>query len=245
MPDIVTPPLRILSAGSLRAALTAHAAGRPAPLPELVFGPAGLLRERIEQGETCDLYLSADLDHPRRLAAARPGTEVIRFARNRIVAAARREIGLRTENFLDVLLGPAIRLGTSTPGADPGGDYAVALFHRAGALRDGAAQLLAGKAQHLVGGTMPSGPAGPHPLRHFLETGVVDMVLCYRSGSRELAQDFDVVTPPPALEVIAEYGLILLAEDPAHRQAAADFIAALLSSAGRTQLTRHGFEVPE
>jgi hypothetical protein len=33
------------------------------PAPTLVFGPAGLLRERIEGAEAPDLFLSANLEH--------------------------------------------------------------------------------------------------------------------------------------------------------------------------------------
>ncbi len=45
-----TADLRILAAGSLRGFLTEHAVAE-AGACELVFGPAGLLRERIEAGE--------------------------------------------------------------------------------------------------------------------------------------------------------------------------------------------------
>ena len=55
--------MRVLAAGSL------HSVWQPlmAQFPEHVdtqFGPAGLLRERIEAGERCDLFASANLEHP-------------------------------------------------------------------------------------------------------------------------------------------------------------------------------------
>jgi molybdate transport system substrate-binding protein len=242
MPPSLTPPLRILAAGSLRAALTAFA-GIHGSSPDLVFGPAGLLRERIEGGELCDLYLSANLEHPKALAAGKTGATVTSFARNPIVVVARRDVGLQTANLLDVLLDPAIRIGTSTPGADPGGDYAVALFRRAGAMREGADQVLEAKARHLVGGRDTPAMADGHPLGRFLAAERVDLVLCYRTGAQALADDYDVVVPSPSLEVIGEYGLVVLAEEPARHAAASAFANELLGPRGRNCLEAHGFEI--
>src|SRR5215469_6050877 len=149
-----TADLRILAAGSLRGFLTEHAAAEGGAR-ELVFGPAGLLRERIEAGEECDLFLSASMQHPRALAA-RAGSRAVCFARNRLVGVARREVGLRPDSFLERLLAPATKLGTSTPVADPSGDYAIAMFDRAEKLRAGAGDALRRKARHLVGGREPA-----------------------------------------------------------------------------------------
>jgi ABC-type molybdate transport system substrate-binding protein len=52
-------------------------------------------------------------------------------------------VGLTTANFLDRLIDPAVKLGTSTPKADPSGDYAWAMFRRADAVRPGATRSLA------------------------------------------------------------------------------------------------------
>ncbi|HEY2133087.1 MAG TPA: substrate-binding domain-containing protein [Acetobacteraceae bacterium] len=60
----------------------------------LVFGPAGLLRERIEHGDMPDLFLSANMEHPAALAAARGDGKIQSFARNSLVAVARRKLGL-------------------------------------------------------------------------------------------------------------------------------------------------------
>jgi ABC-type molybdate transport system substrate-binding protein len=230
-------PLRILAAGSLRRALLAHLAALPPPPPDAVFGPAGLLRQRIAAGEPCDLFLSANLEHPRALAALVPGATVACFARNCLVAVARREVALRADNFLEGLLDPAIRLGTSTPGADPGGDYAWAMFRRAG---PAAEALLRAKAQPLVGGAVPA-PGGGHPIRSFLADGIVDVFLCYRTTARDLAAEFDIVAPPPPLLVTAEYGSVVLARAPDRRAAAAALAASLLSPEGQACLVRHGF----
>ena len=239
MSNVLVPALKVMAAGSLRHALPGCL---PAPLPDMVFGPAGALRRRIEQGEPCDLHLSADMAHPRALAARIPGASATCFARNTVVAVGRPALALTPDTFLDVLLDPAVRLGTSTPGADPGGDYALALFRKAGLLRPGADQTLAAKAQHLVGGWNATA-AGP-TIGDFLADGTVDVFLCYRTTALALAGGFIVVPPPAALQIIAEYGGVVLATEPDRHQAAARLLHALLSPTGQHHLQRHGFSRP-
>jgi ABC-type molybdate transport system substrate-binding protein len=237
----ISPPLRLFAAGSLRAALTDFV-GAMSPEAVLAFGPAGLMRERIEQGDVPDLFLSANMAHPAALAAGRADGSVQCFARNSLVAVARRELGLATGNFLERLLSDGVRIGTSTPLLDPSGDYAQILFARAGAMRAGAQALLAGRARALVGGRdFASVPAGRYPARVFLESGEVDVFLTYLSNARSIGDEFDVVLPPPELAVTAEYGLIVLATEPARRQAASDLVAGLLSARGQAVLAYHGF----
>ena len=120
-------PLRIYAAGSLTSAFNAllDALGTPPGVAaQPTYGPSGILRERLERGEPADLFASADMGQPQRLADAGRGTPVVLFARNRMCALGRGALGLTQANLLDRLLDPAVKLATSTPGADPGGDYA-------------------------------------------------------------------------------------------------------------------------
>jgi ABC-type molybdate transport system substrate-binding protein len=139
----------------LNAAFTDIVAAFPAAAGDVaapVFGPSGVLRERIERGDHVDVFASADMDQPRRLARTRSGSFVAMFVRNRLCALGRAKIGLTSDNLLDRLLDPSVRLATSTPGADPGGDYAWAVFARAEAVHRGAQAMLQQKAMQLVGG---------------------------------------------------------------------------------------------
>ena len=149
-------PSRIFAAGSLADAMTAQSAASgvaPDAFDKPVFGPAGLLGDRLQKGgEAADIFISADLAAPLRVAAARSGALVVPFVRNRMCVAAKPSVGLTASNMLDKMLAPDLRLATSTPGNDPGGDYAVAVFGRADALRPGAGKVLTDKALHLVGG---------------------------------------------------------------------------------------------
>ncbi len=241
MPDAAP---RLFAAGSLRGALTAFAAEAGEPQPALVFGPAGLLRERIEGGDVPDAFLSANMAHPRALAAAAGGT-VRAFAANTLVALARPGLGLTTAGFLDGLLRDGVRIGTSTPGLDPSGDYALELFDRAEAQRPGAGARLRARATALVGGReAPPPAAGPYPARGFLEAGVVDVFLTYRSNALTVGGGFDVVPPPSELAVRATYGLVVLAPVGPRREAAERLVGRLLSAAGIAVLERFGFEAP-
>lgn len=217
-------PIRIYAAGSLRGVMTALIAGSGLPADAVappVFGPAGALRQRLEAGETADLFASADLAQPRHLAQEH-GAEVMPFARNRMCVLARRSLDLTAGTLLDRLLSPQLRLATSTPGADPGGDYALAVFARAEALHPGAEALLSGKAQHLLGGPASMAPSeaqspAANPAVAILLGNRADALLYYCSGAAAASREAPALVAiplPPALEVGPIYGLALLSDRP-------------------------------
>ena len=147
--------LQVAGAGSVTDAFTDLIRRFPAGADTIAapeFGPSGLMREKIESGMNVDLFASADMEQARRLAIGHPERSVIHFTRNRLCAIARQAVGLSAVNMLDRLLDPAVRLATSTPGADPGGDYAWAVFARAEAVHAGARAALEAKALQLDGG---------------------------------------------------------------------------------------------
>ena len=147
--------MQLFAAGSLTGAMTAMLAASGVPAERVappVFGPSGVLRQQIEQGAPADLLASADMQQPRLLAQARGDRPVVMFTRNAMCALAQPAVGLTASNMLDRMLDPKVRLATSTPGADPGGDYAWAVFARAEALHPGARAALEAKALKLVGG---------------------------------------------------------------------------------------------
>jgi molybdenum ABC transporter molybdate-binding protein len=238
-------PMRIFAAGSLTAAFTEIVAGFPAPsgsIAEPQFGPSGLLREKIESGALADILASADMGQPRKLAAGHPDRAVILFTRNRLCALARVAVGMTADNFLDRLLDPSVRLATSTPGADPSGDYTWAMFARAEAIHSGAQAILQTKALKLVGG-----PATP-PLvpGHGAVQGVfladrADVMLGYCSSAAPATKEIPglVSIPlPPALAVGAAYGMVVLTEDPL----AARFALFVMSEQGQAILQKYGFD---
>ncbi|HEX3348067.1 MAG TPA: substrate-binding domain-containing protein [Acetobacteraceae bacterium] len=238
--------LRVFAAGSLTDAfsdlLRRFPAGPDGVAPP-VFGPSGLLRERIENGEAADLLASADMAQARRLALGHPDRMVIEFTRNRLCAIARNTVGLTEANMLDRLLDPAVRLATSTPGADPGGDYAWAIFARADALHPGARAILEQKAQKLVGGgdKTPLLAPGKGAVEGVFLADRADVMLGYCSGGPEVLRSVPSlvsVAVPPALSVGAAYGMALLDQAPVTLH----FAAFVMSETGQAVLAAHGFD---
>ena len=134
-------PLKVYAAGSLREALTEIARDHEARTGQkiaLTFGASGLLRERIEKGEGAQVFASADTQHPQRLAAGGAWAAPTVFVRNSLCALTQAGTNATPQNLLETMLNPAVKLGTSTPKADPSGDYAWELFRKAETVRAGA-----------------------------------------------------------------------------------------------------------
>lgn len=241
-------PVRLHAAGSLTAAMSEVAEAfteRHGTPVETTFAPSGLLRQRIEDGEATDVFASANMAHPERLARQGRGGPVVLFARNRLCALAQGDVDIATDTVLDVLLHEDIRVGTSTPKADPSGDYAWALFDRAGQIRDGATRRLREKARQLTGGSdSPKPPAGRHKYAWVMDSDQADVFLTYCTNAvaaRQRVPSLQVVQLPDALAVGADYGLtVLSAEDPR----AVRLALFILSPEAQAILGRYGFRTP-
>ncbi|WP_161801918.1 substrate-binding domain-containing protein, partial [Klebsiella aerogenes] len=123
---MMTTSLTLLAAGSLKSAflpLLARFQQLSGILVEAQFGPAGLLRERIEGGERCSLFASANTEHPQALLQAGLAINCCSFAANRLMLTARRAPDTDRADWLALLRDGRLRLATSTPGCDPSGDY--------------------------------------------------------------------------------------------------------------------------
>jgi molybdate transport system substrate-binding protein len=239
-----TAPLRIFAAGSLSGVIEQliETSGLPADaFAKPVYGPSGLLTQRLEKGEMADLFASADLAGPTRLAAARRGTLIVPFVKNRMCLAAQPSVRLTSGNLLEKMLSPEFRLATSTPGDDPGGDYALAVFRRAEALQPGADKTLTNKALHLVGGpnTMVA-VEGRSPSATIFLGNHADLFLYYCSSAAGLLKEVPGLTSlplPESLEVHPVYGLAVMPDE-----AAARFALFVVSLEGQRVLVRAGFE---
>jgi ABC-type molybdate transport system substrate-binding protein len=249
---VVTPvtaddihPMRIMAAGSLGDAFKELLAAFNAPAGQVsapVFGPSGVLRGRIEAGEAADLFASADMAQPRLLAKAGKGLPVVMFVRNRMCVLARPQLGLTSDNLLDRLLDSKLRLATSTPGADPAGDYTWTIFAKAESLHPGAEAVLQQKAMKLTGGA-DSKPLVPG---HSATAGIfladrADAMMGYCSGSaaaqKEVPGLVSLPVPQP-LSVGPAYGMIVLSENPL----AARFALFIMSEQGQAILAHQGFD---
>jgi ABC-type molybdate transport system substrate-binding protein len=235
--------VRLYAAGSLRTALTEAGKAfeeRAGSAVEGTFGASGLLRERIEKGEPAEVFASANMEHPQALERAGKAGPVRLFARNRLCALSRDEF--RSDQLLDRLLDPAVKVGTSTPKADPSGDYAFELFAKADKLRPGARAVLEQKALKLTGGPdSPQPPKGRSLYAMLVGEGKADVFLLYCTAAAEARLEnpaLRIVAIPDPLAVGADYGLTVVKGASADAQRFADFV---LSAPGQAILVKHGF----
>lgn len=241
--------VRLHAAGSLRAALTevgaAFQARTGAPV-DAVFGASGLLHDRIAAGEPAEVFASANLQHPLALAAAGRGGPVALFARNRLCALVRPGLDVDPATLVDRMLDPAIKLGTSTPGADPAGDYAWEAFRKVDRLRPGAFTRLETKALRLTGGPGGGAPPGRQSVYGaILVRGDADVFLAYCTAAAVAVGEVPgarSIALPDEIAVGAEYGLTVLNGASPRGYELSLFI---LSLDGQAVLARHGFGVPD
>ncbi|MEZ5877698.1 MAG: molybdate ABC transporter substrate-binding protein [Tepidamorphaceae bacterium] len=235
----------LFAAGSLKAALGDVAKAYTDKTGTGVttqFGPSGLMRKRIEEGETAHVFASANMKHPKALAEAGKAGDVRMFARNKLCAIAQPDVSVSTGTLLDTMLDPAIRVGTSTPKADPSGDYAFALFGKAEAVKTGAKETLEAKALQLTGGPdSPKPPEGRNNYGWVMSEKKADIFLTYCTNALLAQKDtpgLQMIQIPDELAVGADYGLTVLTGAPEAGAKLADFI---LSDAGQKILGSYGF----
>ena len=244
-------PVQVYAAGSLREAFTEIARDHEARTGQkvaLTFGASGLLRERIEKGEPAQVFASADTDHPQRLAARGGWQAPVVFTRNALCALTSEQISATPDTpdtLLATLLRSDVRVGTSTPKADPSGDYAWALFRQADKIQPGAYAQLDAKALKLTGGAdSPKPPAGRGTYAWVMDQRQADVFLTYCTNAVAAQAEVPrlrVVQLPAALQVGAAYGLTVRADAPAVAQA---FASALRQPAAQAVLQRMGFGQP-
>ena len=241
-------PIVVAAAGSLKGPLTAIRVAfeqERGQAVQLNFGASGLLLEMIRAGGTVDVFASANMEHPRALVQSGWATRAQGFARNSMCLLARSGINVGTDTVLDVMLDPKIKLGTSTPVADPSGDYAWEVFRRAEAIRPGANAALSGKARQLTGGPQsPPPPADRNLYGQLLAQGEADVFLTYCTNARlAIAEEpaLHAVRLPANLAVAASYGFLVRGDAS---PAAGEFAAYLLSPEGQRRLATFGFDPP-
>ena len=241
-------PVQVYAAGSLRDALTEIARDHEARTGQkvvLTFAASGLLRERIEQGAPAQVFASADTKHPQRLANQGQWQAPVVFTRNTLCALAQGTVAVTSDTLLGTILQPQVRLGISTPKADPAGDYAWALFQKAEALQPGATARLEAKALQLTGGANSAqAPAGRNTYAWVMDQNRADVFLTYCTNAvaaRAEVPSLQVVAVPEALQVGAAYGLTVRAGASAQAQA---FAQAVLQPPAQAVFRRLGFAAP-
>jgi len=237
--------ITVYAAGSLKSALTDLAESYESATGNTVsarYGASGLLKDEISKGAKADVFASANMEHPQALQDQNKSGPVIRFARNTLCALVKPGLKVDSANRLEYMLDPGVKLGTSTPKADPSGDYALEVFRKAGAIRSGAQAVLAKKALQLTGNSdSATPPAGRTVYGWHVAEGRADIFLTYCTNAlaaQEQNLGQQIVNLPENLAVSANYGLTVISGSSPGAQQFADFI---MSPAGQAILMKHGF----
>jgi len=235
----------LYAAGSLRGALTDIARAyelKTGNKVEAKFGPSGMLKDDIAAGAKPGVFASANTQHPRALHDAGKSGPVVLFARNKLCALATPELKVNSANLLDRMLDGEVKLGTSTPKADPSGDYAFEVFAKAEVIKKGAKATLEKKAKMLTAGTdSAQPPAGKNVYGWHIAEHHADIFLTYCTNAVIAARENpgqQIIALPDKLGVGADYGLTVIKGASAAAEAFADFI---VSSDGEAILTSYGF----
>jgi molybdenum ABC transporter molybdate-binding protein len=236
------------AAGSLRAALTQVTKAFEAETGlkvEAKYGPSGLLRKEIGEGAKAGVFASANMEHPEALMKDGKSGKVTMFARNRLCALVKPGLAVTPQTLLETMLDPKVRLGTSTPKADPSGDYAFESFDKAEKIKPGAAETLKKKALQLTGG--PNSPPPPKDRSVYgklVADGEADIFLTYCTNAIVAQRENpgqQVVALPEPLAVGADYGLTVVTGASPN---AAKLAAFILGAEGQKILASHGFAPP-
>src|SRR5579859_3444473 len=131
-------PLRVAAAADLQFVLPQIAAGfekASGKKVELIFGSSGNFFAQIQNGAPFDVFLSADIDYPRRLEGSGQAERgsLYEYATGRLVLWTRSDTGIDVRRGLTVLTDARVRhVAIANPEHAPYGRAAVAALRHEG-----------------------------------------------------------------------------------------------------------------
>jgi molybdate transport system substrate-binding protein len=201
---------------------------------QLTFGSSGNFFAQIQNGAPFDVFLSADMAYPRRLAQGglAEANTLKRYGVGRIAVWTRRDSGIEISRGLQALVGPGVRrIALANPEHAPYGRAAVEALRRAGLYDKVRTRFVLGENISQAAQFVQSGNA---------DVGIIARSLALAPAMRASGVYVEI---PPSLHPPIEQGAIVLsaARDKA---AARDFLA-FLGRADSVSLWRaSGFDVP-
>jgi molybdate transport system substrate-binding protein len=225
------PDFLIAAAADLRFAMDEIAgqfqATHPAVAVKTSYGSSGQFTSQIENGAPYDVFCSADISYPRKLAEeglALPGSEFI-YAIGRIVVWVPASSPIQLTGA-EALRDPSIRhIAIANPEHAPYGKAAVAALRSFGLYDDAKDKLVYGENVSQALQYVGTGAA---------EIGIVPPSLVKGGRSWEV--------PPESYPKMEQGGIIV--KSSRNAALAQEFRAFLLSEQGRSILKRYGFYLP-
>lgn len=229
----------IAAAADLKFALdeliAAYHAAHPEAEVRVTYGSSGNFYAQLQNRAPFDLYLSADIEYPRQVAAAGLGLdEVFLYAVGRIVVWVPNRSPLDLAALgIEALVHPAVqKIAIANPAHAPYGRAAVAALESLGIHERVESRLVLGENISQTAQFVQSGAA---------DVGVIALALALAPELREHGRYWEI--PLDAYPTMEQGGLIMRwAAKPDEARQLRDF---LLSEQGRQVLERYGFFLPE
>jgi molybdate transport system substrate-binding protein len=229
--------LRVAAASDLQAALPELAAvfERERGIKvSMSFGSSGNFFAQIQNGAPFDVLLSADVEYPRRLVAARQADaeSLFEYATGRIVLWARKGSGVDVRKGLDVLRDPRVhKVAIANPDHAPYGRAAVAALKTAGVYDAVQPKVVLGENISQTAQLVESGNA---------DAGIIALALALGPTLRARGAYFEI--SPDGYPPITQAAIVI--SRSRRLEAARAFVAFLKGRAARQILERFGFAVP-
>ncbi len=198
------------------------------------YGSSGNFFSQIHNGAPFDLFLSADIEYPRRLEAAglaEPGT-LYEYAVGRIVLwmPADAHSDLASLGWRALLVPRVERIAIANPEHAPYGRAAVAALHNAGIYEQVKKRLVYGENIAQAAQFVSSGSA---------QAGILALSLAVSPPMRD-GKRWEI---PAGMHPRIEQGVVIL-KSAKDKEGARAFLAFLKSDAGRKILESYGFILP-
>ena len=196
------------------------------------FGSSGNLATQIENGAPFDVFLSADVEYPRRLATRglADRSAVVSYARGRIVLWTRNDSGVALDAGLKGLLASAVRrLAIANPDHAPYGRAAVAALRHEGLYESLRHRLILGENISQTAQFARSGNA---------DAAIIALSLAVGPALREVGRYLEI---PPEFHPTIEQGAVWMSRSP-NSAVAKQFVEFLLQPDSTAYLHTMGFE---
>jgi molybdate transport system substrate-binding protein len=199
----------------------------------LVFGSSGNLTTQIENGAPFDVFLSADMSYPERLAGEGLGIgeSLLRYAVGKLVLWVTKDSRLDLERLGErVLVDPRVhKIALANPAHAPYGAAAVAYLKAANLREQVNGKLVMGEDVAQTAQFVISGNA---------QVGMIPLSLALAPKMVEAGAYFALKDAPPV-----EQGAIVLRKS-ADKRAAVKFLEFMKSPDARAILQRYGYGLP-
>ena len=233
----VAQSLTVAAASDLQSALPAIAARFEKETGHTVtftFGSSGNFFTQIENGAPFDLFLSADIDYPRRLerAGLAEGGSLYEYAIGRIVLWTRNDSGVDLRKGLAVLADPEVRhVALANPQHAPYGRAAVAALRHEGLYQRVEQKFVLGENISQAAQFVQSGNA---------DVGVLALSLALAPALKSAGTYVEI---PTAFYPPIEQAAVIIASSR-HKRVARQFMDTLKKPESARILQAYGFGVP-